>query len=324
MSQAEISLLDSFPYRKCAINAACDNTPYQLETVQSKTRGLGCDLCFVVKPRSAAQLAAATPPFCGGAPACSNTPTELRLPLQRTVDSTFVADTQLKLTPASDASRLTFHNLGTSSAYLAVDLDGLPQLTDGTGGSYSFCIWYTNGRDISAADEQSGTCSIASFGQQESMITSNVFDFTTSQMDRTMSEVIDKGDCTFQTPSNHYNVAVRYSFYTGAGSSGRSCCPICETSYSYSISQTPTCTVAPGAADPNCCALQIGTSSAYSTCYKSVSNADCINACTVGCTISSSNIGGFASKNPTGCCRCLTNSLGWCGCGSTVTYCCAY
>ncbi|KAG2427901.1 hypothetical protein HYH02_014503 [Chlamydomonas schloesseri] len=66
------------------------------------------------------------------------------------------------------------------------------------------------------------------------------------------------------------------------------------------------------------------TSSAYSTCYKSVSNADCVNACTVGCTISSSNIGGFASKNPTGCCRCLTNSLGWCGCGSTVNYCCAY
>ncbi|KAG2430498.1 hypothetical protein HXX76_010021 [Chlamydomonas incerta] len=65
------------------------------------------------------------------------------------------------------------------------------------------------------------------------------------------------------------------------------------------------------------------TSSAYSTCWRSVANADCVNAATVGCGFALSSLSSFASKNPTGCCRCTTNINGWCGCGSTVNYCCA-
>eukprot|EP00198_Chlamydomonas_reinhardtii_P001679 XP_001691015.1 predicted protein [Chlamydomonas reinhardtii] len=65
------------------------------------------------------------------------------------------------------------------------------------------------------------------------------------------------------------------------------------------------------------------TSSAYSTCWKSVSNSECVNAAISGCGFASSSLSGFASKNPTGCCRCITNVYGWCGCGRIVNYCCA-
>ncbi|KAG2446860.1 hypothetical protein HYH02_008017 [Chlamydomonas schloesseri] len=65
------------------------------------------------------------------------------------------------------------------------------------------------------------------------------------------------------------------------------------------------------------------TGSVYSSCANSISNADCVAACTVGCRLTLSSLSSFASKNPTGCCRCITNINGWCGCGRTVNYCCA-
>ncbi|KAG2427590.1 hypothetical protein HXX76_012244 [Chlamydomonas incerta] len=109
-----------------------------------------------------------------------------------------------------------------------------------------------------------------------------------------------------------YEVTLRYALV----SADQACCTE-ECGAGFTV-QREHCDVS---SDPT--ANRCTTSSAYSTCVGSVANADCVNACTVGCRFNLASLSSFADKNPTGCCRCLTNSNGWCGCGKTVNYCCA-
>ncbi|KAG2497092.1 hypothetical protein HYH03_005086 [Edaphochlamys debaryana] len=59
------------------------------------------------------------------------------------------------------------------------------------------------------------------------------------------------------------------------------------------------------------------------TCAATVSTTGCVNALTNGCRFSTAYINHFALNNPQGCIKCTTNAYGWCGTGSTATYCCA-